>query len=275
MKGHLVICMFLCASPGPAVAHEDLLTQLRDLDRRIATAPAADLLARRADLRRRHREWDLALDDYRAAEALAPGDPGIAMGRARIFLDRGMPGDALRELEPVVGKLPANGPGLLLQARALGSCGRIDESSESFEKASAHLKPALPEHFIEHADLLAAATPARLLPAIAVLDEGIAKLGELISLHSKALEFELRGGITEAALARTRRIIAGPGSGNPRWRVTEGELLASLGRRDEAAETLTAALKQIRTLELRRRKTPALLEIEGSAEKALEKLGNP
>lgn len=274
MKGHLVIGLFLWMSPGPAVAHEDLLTQVGDLDRRIAAAPAADLLARRADLRRRHREWDRALDDYRAAEALAPGDPGIAMGRARVFLDRGLPADALRELEPVVGQLPANGPALLLQARALGRCGRIAESSEAFLKASAHLKPALPEHFIEHAALLATATPPRLVPAIAVLDQGISKLGDLISLHSKALDLERQGGFTEAALARTRRILAGPGSGNPRWRVTEGELLASLGRRDEATETLTAALKQIRSLPPRRRNTAAYREIERSAEKELGKLGN-
>jgi len=249
-----------------AFAHEDLLTQIKDLDQRIEASPSADLLIRRADLRRRHQEWEKALGDYQAAAKLTPGSSAIAVGRAQVHLDRGSPDEALRSLAAVLADAPDHPAALLLQARALGKQGKTGQASTAFSKAIALLDPPLPEHFIEHADLLAGAA------AIIVLDEGIARLGDLVSLHSRALELEIEAGSREAALGRTRRVLAVSGGENPLWRIIEGEILADLGRQDEARQSFAAALKHIHSLNIRRRNAPAVKQLEQRARQSIDKL---
>lgn len=256
-KRFLIVCLSLGALCGAGQAHEDILVRITALDTALAEHPDATLYSRRADLFRRHHDWTKALRDYDRAAALAPDDPAIAIGRARVFLDSGAPRKALDILAPLLAATPDQSPARLLEARAFAALAETEKASASFTRALALLAPPLPEHFLEHAEALASATPPRYVEAIFALDTGLERLGDLVSLHERALALERLSGQPENALARVRRVLATAGTDLPSWRLDEAEILVTLHRLPEAREALATVFTHLENLPPRRRNTPA------------------
>jgi len=262
--------IWLVAWLMPADGHEDLHLRIEDLDERIAAEPSSELYMRRADLHRRHRDWTRSLRDYAAADRLQPGLAEIRIGRALVHLERGEPAIAIETLEGWEFEPPAGA--LMLKARALAQLGMTKEADAVFTAGIGRLESQLPEHYLEHAATLAAADPPQPEAAVVVIDRGIAELGDLISLHSKAFEYARGNGDLEAALGRVRKILSSNATSNPEWLLAEGELLTQLGQRGAARRAYQRALESIRALSPRRRGTPAAREIEMRATAALARL---
>ncbi len=264
---------WLTFAPAVTFAHEDLHERIAALDRQISASATAPLLIRRADLHRRHQDWDRALRDFAAAEALAPDDPALAPGRAQVHLDRGAPREALGVLDALEEETAGKGLILLLRARALAAAGETAAASTTYAAATERLATPRPEHFLEHAALLAAAEPADPEGAIAVIDRGVARLGGLLSIQVRALEIERGAGLLEAALRRTRHIAADAAAG-PQWRVVESEILLELKRCDEARKVARDVIDKLRRLPTRRRSTPGIRELERRAAAVLDRTGD-
>ena len=123
--------------------------------------------------------------------------------------------------------------------------------------------------FLERADSLAAAGNQHLGAAIGGLDEGIARLGPLVLLQSRAIDLEVRAHRYGAALSRIDEIL----STMPRketWLVRRGEVLEHVGLNDQAQATYAEALAAIERLPSRLGKTPALLELAADLTNRLE-----
>ncbi len=106
---------------------------------------------------------------------------------------------------------------------------------------------------------------------ISGLDEGIARLGPLVTLHSLALDIELRERRRDAALARIERLL-GFFPSQEQWLIKRGEILAEAGRVTEARDSIHAGLKAIDSLPPDRRRAKAALELETQARELLAKI---
>ena len=125
---------------------------------------------------------------------------------------------------------------------------------------------ASPELYLESAEVLREA--GREGEAVAVLDEGMARLGRLGTLAAMALDLEIALGRTEAALRRVDALIAAaPRKEGALYR--RGAILEKAGRVAEARAAYELALAAIAAVPEYRRGTEATRTLQIQIEAAL------
>jgi predicted Zn-dependent protease len=105
--------------------------------------------------------------------------------------------------------------------------------------------------------------------ALGGLDEGIARLGPLVSLEQPAIELELQARRWDQALHRLDRLAAQ----SPRkesFHERRGQILLQAGRRAEARQAFRAALFALAALPPAQRATPAMAELEARLRRQLK-----
>ncbi len=259
----LLACLALgLGAPPPAAAHGDIHEQIAALTKRIAQDPKnATLYLKRGELYRVHREWDLALADYRRARVFDPALAAVDLCRGRMLLEADRPEPARLALERFVKRQPAHAEARVTLARILVKLGRRLPAAENFTRAIALSPEPKPEYFLERGQALAAEGSEHLEEALAGLDQGIEKLGPLVTLQLLAIELELRSKRTDAALARLEKIAAQT-ERQETWLARRGEILEQAGRPREAREAFTAALSALESLPPQRRQSKAMRELE-------------
>src|ERR1043165_3209377 len=86
-------------------AHPDLIEQIASIGQRMGdVSPSPALYLERADLYRRHGEFDAALADISAAERLQTNSTPLQLDRARVLSDAGRAAEAL----PIIQKFLAS-----------------------------------------------------------------------------------------------------------------------------------------------------------------------
>ena len=245
-----------------ALAHADLLLQIEDLTKEIAKKPNdPELYLRRGELRRAHVEWDEAFVDFERAAALAPDLPALDLVRGRLFLDSGWPLSARGYLDRVLHRQPTHVEAFILRGRAFARLHLPLSAAEDFDRALALYPDPGPDLFIERAQILEGAGPEYVARALAGLDDGIRKLGPLVTLQLSAIELEVKTKSYDSALGRVDKIA----ERSPRketWLARKGEILKQAGRAEEAREAFRTALVALRSLPATRRNVPAMLELE-------------
>ena len=265
------ICFFLlCFVPCHARAHGDLHLQIQQVTTRIEQEPKnAELYLRRGELRRAHQEWDAAQADYDQAISLNPSLSVVDLGRGKMFLDAGWPLSALAALDRFLATHTNNSDALVTRARALVKVGRRMEAAQSYTQGIASATHPQPELYLERSQALTAEGDDHLEEALKGLDEGVKKLGPLVTLQLFAIDVELKQKRFDAALARLERVAAQ----SPRketWLARRGEILQQAGRPKEASEAFQSALRAMGTLPPGRRQVPAMIELEKRVRAALE-----
>jgi len=266
-----MIALSLAWPPGLA-AHGDLEQQIAAVTRRIERELGrADLYLKRGELHRAHREWALALADYDRAAERDPGLAAVDMARAAVGIEAGTPGTALAAVERVLARQPDHAEGRVQRARILTVMGRPLEAAEDWTRAIAASARPRPDYYLERARAVAS-DERRIDGAVAGLDEGIQRLGPLVTLELAAIELELLRGRTDAALARVDRLAAAAPR-KEQWLARRGEILERAGRTAEARAAFAAVLDAIETLPEARRRTRTTEEIETRSRTTLERLG--
>ena len=175
------------------------------LDPQIASSPQnADLLLKRANLFRRHQEWDRALSDLDRAAARGADRGTISLARAQVELEREGPGAAIEALD-LANSRTAFGRRRSQPGTRKCRLGRHAEADRDFAGALERLVDARPDYYLEWAGAVAASGEAALPSAISLLDAGL--------VHSPApLHCRNAPLITNAGCAALRR----PSSGSRR-----------------------------------------------------------
>ena len=147
------------------------------------------------------------------------------------------------------------------------------ELDERVEASSARIAEAPNQAalYLERAKALAAAGDSRIDEALGGLDEGIERLGPIVTLALYAVELELRKNRYDAALKRLDAVMS-QSARKERWLLRRGEILEEAGRIDEAREAYTRALEAIETISAHRRSTRAVEEIELKVRTSLVRL---
>src|SRR5439155_1154328 len=147
-------------------------------------------------------EWDAAYADYDRALALAPDLAVIDLARGRLFLDSGWPLSARAVLDRFLSRQPHYAEALILRARALTRLNLRLAAAQDYGRAIEFSPEPGPDLFIERAQVLAAEGNDSFPSALQGLDEGIRKLGPLVTLQLFAIDVELKQKNIDGALAR-------------------------------------------------------------------------
>ena len=97
--------------------------------------------------------------------------------------------------------------------------------------------------------------------ALRGLDEGVKRLGPLVTLQLYAMDLALARQNFDDALRRLETISA-QSARKEKWLARRGEILIRAGRRDEAKQAYAAALLAIGALPPRLQQTPAMLNLK-------------
>ena len=143
----------------------------------------------------------------------------------------------------------------------LRDSGHHDAALRDFKAYFALQKQPNPGDYLSAADMLVGLKGQGVPAALAMLDEGMARLGVIPQLQQRAIELELERGKSQQAIARLGTLK--PVLGNsPDWQVDMGELLLLAGRPDEARPLFDAAASQLASL----RKTVARQQLQARLE---------
>jgi tetratricopeptide (TPR) repeat protein len=242
-QGLFRLIVMTCLVSAGAWGHPGLDEELARVSALIENSPTnAALLLQRAELHRRHSDFARALADIAVAARLTGGAPAVALARARVFGDAGETRAALTAVEDFLAAEPGHPDALVLRARCLTRLQRAGEAVADYTAALQHLARPSPDLFLERARTQAAL--GRLDEAVAGLDEGRARLGELVSLQLAAIEYERQGAKFDAALGRVDQLLA-RNRAKETWLALRAEILEQSGRLDAARQVYRQALEAV------------------------------
>jgi tetratricopeptide (TPR) repeat protein len=267
-----------CCLPFGALrvaAHGPLHEQIAALTERIERDPRDPwLYLRRGELQGHHGETDEALQDLDRAERLDPSLTAVALARGKLLLRVGRLAEAKEALDRYLAAKPDDPDALATRARVHAALGRPEAAVEDYTmaiRASEKRGQALPDEYLERARLQAGRGGEHTLEALRGLDDGVARLGPLVSLELYAIDLELAAGRHDAALARLEAV----SKRSPRketWLVREAEILERAGRTPGALFAYEEAARTVDALPSRHRQTRATLELEMRIREGLARL---
>jgi tetratricopeptide (TPR) repeat protein len=266
------VALIALSAPRPVRAHADLLLQIEDLTQQILKNPTnAELYLRRGELRRTHLEWDFAAEDYDKAEELNSALDAVVLARGRLYLDSGWPLSAKACLDLYLSRVPNNAMALVTRAHILTRLQMRMAAAQDYTRAITLSPEPGPELFIERAQAFSGEGPTYFAEALKGLDEGVQRLGPLVTLQLLAIDLELRQKGFDRALARLDTV-AEKSPRKETWLVRRGEILVQAGRPAEAKQAFQSALAALDKLPPTRRNVPAMLELQRRLSAELEKL---
>ncbi len=250
-------------------SHGDIHEQIDALTRQIAEHPDnASLLLKRADLHRVHGEPAEALKDLDRVSNIDPTLKTVDLVRGKVLLDSNQPALAQAALDRFLAQVTNHVDGLETRARVQIKLGRNAKAIDDLSKAISNSPRPDPQLYLDRANLLRSLNPPRFDEALRGLNEGIEKLGPLVTLELPAMELEVLENKYDAALQRLDRLAASA-SRKETWLVRRAEILTKAERFGEARQTFAAALKAIQTLPDGLRNKPATRDLEARVRTAL------
>jgi predicted Zn-dependent protease len=250
-----------------AYAHEGLHEQIAAITAKIKRDPKnASLYLQRGELHRLHCDWSRAATDYNRAARLQPGLTIVDLARGKMLFESGRLQRSKLVLDRFLSQQPNHFEGLTTRARVLAKLGSTADAIKDFTGAIAQSPE--PELYLERAETTVR-DGKRLDEALSGLDEGIKRLGPIVTLQLPAIELELRRQNYEGALSRLD-LIAAQSERKETWLVRRGEILRLTGRDEEARAAFNAALVAIESLPPWRRQSKAVTALQVRARSALK-----
>jgi tetratricopeptide (TPR) repeat protein len=177
----------------------------------------------------------------------------VELARGKMLFESGKLQRAKLTLDRFLTQQPAHYEGLLTRARVLAKLGASTDAANDFTSALAASSAPEPELYLERARVLAA-DEQRIGEALRGLDEGINKLGPVVTLQLAAIELELCSKNYDGALTRLDQIAA-QSERKEAWLVRRGDILKLAGRDEQARAAFNAALVAIDSLPAARRQS--------------------
>ncbi len=256
--------------PAVSLAHDGIHARLARADTVIAEDPGqAQLWVQRADLLREHGDMSLAWADLRRARSLPGGAAEVLFVEALLARDLGWSHLARRRITEHLALHPQDGVGHVLHGELLASLGRKAAALEAYQRAlETHEAPA-PDLYLAAAATLKNQGDPGLEAGLVLIEEGLQRLGDLVSLQLEAIDLEVGLCRPDQALARLDALIAA--SPRPeRWLVQKGDLLLDAGRGGAARAAYLAAQAALRAGGQRRSHTAAAAALQQHIEACLQ-----
>ena len=265
MPTYILLVILLLAHAGIVLAHGNVHERIHQLDRQIALHPKdVDLLIKRGQLLLDESHAEEANNDFIKANKLAPKRTEVLFHLARTQLMLHQFDTALASAKDFLQQVTNNAAkvrGLVLSGDILSASAKPSEAAEAYLEAIHLSQEVIPDHVLYAANALHKA--GKTDKTIAVLDDGIARLGPLQTLNDLAISLELEQKLYEPALHRVNQMLA------TRQRVPfllykKGVIFKLLMRTSEAKETFSLALKEIEKLPEARQHTQAIEHLKAA-----------
>lgn len=259
---------WLACAPS-ACGHGDVHEQIAALTSQLARDPRNPALyLKRGELHRVHQDWDAAQADFDAAAALNPQLDSLDYLRGRLYHEAGWDLSAKVALDRYLVRHTNSVEALVIRARTFVKLDQPLAAAEDYACALAAVPEPAPELYIERSRALAAAGAAHLDAAVRCLDDGIRKLGPLVTLELFAIDLEVKRKNFDGALRRVDTV-SGRLPRKETWLAKRGEILQQAGRTNEARSAFQSALAAIDALPAARRNVPAMIELRKRVEECL------
>lgn len=235
-----VILLCLLMPLSALMAHGDLHEAITRVSKLIEKDPQdVFLYFERGMLYQEHEELEAALADYQRVLSMEPDFNSCLLQMAQINLLRNRPSHALRQIDEYLQREPANPFAYKTRASIRRRLGEHHLVVADLRTMIALKKENAirPEDYFQLSEAILRADLKNYPGAITALEEGIDRLGPVISLQSRLVDLEVLGGRYDDALARIDRIIAAlPVKKN--WLQKKAEILTLAGRPEEATQVL-------------------------------------
>lgn len=260
------------AMPQHVTAHAPIQKRISALNDQLKQNPNnIELYLLRGELYASHQEWLASETDFKQVIKLDPKNIEVHLYLGRLFLSSNRPKEAELKLKHYLKYTPDNSRARITLAQILLKLDRRLEAVKEYTRAiSLHPQPSL-DWYLQRAKALSGEGNEYVEEALDGLDQGMQRLGPLVSLQLYAVSLELQRNRYNEALARLDQIMAQ----SPRketWLVRRAEILEKAGQSNKAIDALNEALAALRSLPAHRRNTRAMLKLEASALEFLERL---
>lgn len=255
------VLFFLCSVSATVLGHGDTHEQIKVLDERLKQDPdhVATLLER-ADLYRRHRNFDEALEDLNRVRLLSPASDTVYYLTGLTRLEQGEFSEAETALQIFIGRSPSSPRGHVALAKVFNQQERYLDAARAYELAIESQSTPTPDHYLARAHAYIEAGKPYLSQALEGLEDGIALMGPLITLQRLAIEVEIDQENYQNAIDRVNRILQDVDR-KETWLVKKGKVLNSIGRKEEAKQQFLLAERSIELLPNRTRASPAMRDL--------------
>lgn len=258
----IVFALLLACGPAATLtfAHGDVHPRILEFTEQIKRSPTnTTLYIQRAELYRIDGDYTNAMADLNDVARIDRSLKRVDFLRGQVQLDAGQPQAALGPLNRYLAEQPPDAEAYTVRARVLTKLNRHAPAIEDYTQAIKWSTTPNPELFIERA--AAWRTLGKPEEAIRGLDEGIRRLGPIVTLQLPAVDAELALKKTDAALARIDTVMSRL-QRKETWLVRRAEILRSANREAEARTNYFAALEAINRLPPSHRGTRMTLELE-------------
>lgn len=254
----------------PCTAHPDLMVQIISLTKQLGEhdkSPA--LYLKRADLFRRHAQFNDALADIAAAEQLQTNTTRLTLDRARVLCDARRAEESFDEVQAFLKTDPDHGEALIIRARCHALLGRAEASVGDFNNAIPKCAAPGPDLFLERANQQGLLS--KLDDAVRGLDEAITNSPTFSTLQLAAVDYDRKRGAFDSALARVDVFVARYPVKEP-WLTLRAEVLEQDGRTNEAIETFLQVIAGIEKYPAIRRSLDLTKQLEQRARQGLARI---
>lgn len=268
------VCAILAAwlVAAPCEAHPDLIEQIASIGQRMGDeSPSPALYLERADLYRRHGEFDAALADISAAERLQTNATPLTLDCARVLSDAGRAAEALSAIQKFLASEPQHGEALIIRARSFARLGKASESVADYNAGIAKCIAPGPDLFLERAKQQAVL--GKLDDAVRGLDEANPNAPSFSTLQLAAIDYDRQRGAFDSALTRVDGFVARYPVKEP-WLTLRAEVLEQAGRLKEAESTFQTVIAGIERYPPIRRSLDLTKQLEARARQGLVRVQN-
>lgn len=225
------------------IAHGDSTLEIEALTAAIAEAPnRPELYLRRAEHHAEHANWKAAEADIERAAEYSAGLTEVAAAMAKVYFESGRLAAAADVLNIGLARFPDDAELLILRARVWRKLEAAEAAYSDYAAAIRQLATPRPEVFLECAALAISAEKR-----LALLEDGLNRVGTVVTLVERAVELELMLGRVDRAVERLDRLI-GEVERKEIWLKRRGDVLAQAGRTTEARQSYAAAGDAIKAL---------------------------
>ncbi|MCY4094271.1 MAG: tetratricopeptide repeat protein [Gammaproteobacteria bacterium] len=252
----LLLCWISLGSA--ALGHGDPHDQIEALDALLKENPDhVDSLLERADIYRRHRHFQEALQDLNHVRLLTPTNNTVYYLIGLTLLEQGEFDEAENALQLFISRSPSSPRGHLALARVFTQQERHLNAAQAYELAIENQLTPIPDHYLARAHAYMDAGRKYLSQALVGLEEGMELMGPLITFRRLAIEIEIDQGNFQNAIERINMILEGVHR-QESWLVKKAKVLSAMGRNEEAKQQFLLAERAIELLPERTRTSPAM-----------------
>jgi tetratricopeptide (TPR) repeat protein len=242
--------------PGQVLAHAGTHEQVAQANRKIQESPQSQhLYLQRGIIYSHGGQLDEAIADFKHAATL--GDPVLVSHEMGVtYYRKGDFEKAQFYFAEYLERFPGHAPSYEYRARVYRDMGQLALAVQAMQQYFSLAEHPNPGNYIAASDMLLALDENSSEQALAVLDDGIERLGLVPQLQRHAIVLETGRGNYGAALVRLRSLEQVL-RGSVQWQVDMAELLILDGRYEEAEGFLVSSREQLDGL----RKTPARIQL--------------